>query len=131
MTQEEIICYCLSKPGAYIDYPFGPGSTVIKVKSAHSASRIFAQLFTLRGAPKATFNCDMLTGELYRSMYPDSVTRGYHCPPVQQPYFNTVALDGSVADGELLRMIDHAYRVVVGKLPKKYQQELTEAAHEA
>jgi predicted DNA-binding protein (MmcQ/YjbR family) len=52
------------------------------------------------------------------------VTRGYHCPPVQQPYFNTVSLDGTVPDDVLIMMIDHAYAVVVGKLPKKAQKDL-------
>ena len=41
-----------------------------------------------------------------------AVTRGYHCPPVQQPHFNTVGLDGSVPDEEIMLMIDHAYDVV-------------------
>lgn len=30
----------------------------------------------------------------------------------------TVSLDGSVPDDEILRMIDHAYEVVVAKYPK-------------
>ena len=131
MTQDEIIKYCLLKPGAFLDYPFGPDSTIIKVKSAHSAARIFAQIFTLKGEEKATFNCDMLAGEFYRSLYPGTVTRGYHCPPIQQPYFNTVTLNGIVPDDELLRMIDHAYSVVVAKLPKKYQRELETNSYEA
>lgn len=124
MTQKEMIVYCLSKPGAFLDHPFGPESTVIKVKSQHSAARIFAQFFILKGRPKATFNCDRETGEFYRSVFPVAVTRGYHCPPVQQPYFNTVDLLSGLPDKELLGMIDHAYEAVVKKLPKKYRQEL-------
>jgi predicted DNA-binding protein (MmcQ/YjbR family) len=65
MTQDEMIQYCLSKPGAFLTYPFGPDSTVVKVKSKQSAARIFAQFFTLGGEPKATFNCDRLTGEFF------------------------------------------------------------------
>ena len=52
------------------------------------------------------------------------MTRGYHCPSVQQPYFNTVRLDGDVPGEEILRMIDGSYRYVVGKLAKKVQREL-------
>jgi predicted DNA-binding protein (MmcQ/YjbR family) len=92
--------------------------------------RIFAQPFIHRGAPKVTLNCDMMTGELYRSVYPGTVTRGYHCPPIQQSYFNTITLDGTVPDDVLIEMIDHAYSVVVGKLPNKYQRELEEVANE-
>lgn len=123
MTQNEIMEYCLSKPGAYVDYPFGPGSTIMKVKM-----RIFAQLFHLKGMPMATFNCDLMVGEFFRSVYPGVVTRGYHCPPVQQPYFNTVSLDGSVLDTILIEMINHSYERVVKKLPKAARHEMREEA---
>ena len=132
MTLPEIEAYCLAKPGAYPDWPFGPEFLVIKVKApSQEKGRIFAQPFILRGEPKVTFNCDRMTGEFYRALYPGAVTRGYHCPPVQQPYFNTVALDGTVPNDVLLEMIDHAYMTVVGKLPKKHQRELEESAREA
>jgi len=125
MTQQEIVDTCLALPGAYLDYPFGPDVAVCKVKAkSQEAGRIFAQAFTLKGEPMATFNCDRETGEFYRQMYPGVVTRGYHCPPVQQPYFNTVKLNGTVPDEEILRMIDHAYWVVRAKLPKQAQREM-------
>jgi len=126
MTSQQILDYCLAKPGAYLDFPFGPEVFIIKVKSPSSGARIFAQIFLLKGEPCATFNCDMPTGALYRGAYPGVVTRGHHCPPVQQPYFNTVRLDGGVPDDMLLHMIDHSYAVVVAKLPKYAQKELAE-----
>jgi predicted DNA-binding protein (MmcQ/YjbR family) len=125
MVNEQIAAYCLSKPGAYLDYPFGPEVAVIKVRK-----RIFAQLFYLKGKPMATFNCDRTAGEFYRAIYPGVVTRGYHCPPVQQPYFNTVRLDGTVPDNEIRNMIDHSYAVVTAKLPKYVQKELLESDNE-
>jgi len=125
MTQQQILDTCLALPGAYLDYPFGPDVAVCKVKApSQEKGRIFAQVFVLKGEPLATFNCDRPTGEFYRQLYPGAVTRGYHCPAVQQPYFNTVKLDGIVPDEELLRMIDHAYQVVRAKLPKAAQKEL-------
>ena len=128
MTHDEILAYCIAKPGAFLDYPFGPQVAVIKVKSQNSAARIFAQLFMLRGEAKATLNCDRETGEFYRTVFFGAVARGWHCPPVQQPYFNTVDLGGAVPDDVILGMIDHSYSVVVGKLPKKYQRELFDGA---
>ena len=119
MTHDEILKYCLEKTGSYTDYPFGPDCLCVKVKK-----RIFAQIFVLKDIPVVTLNCDMMTGEFYRRIYPEAVTRGYHCPPVQQPYFNTINLEKDVTDGELLKMIDHSYSYVVSKLPKKIQQEL-------
>ena len=130
MTLNEIENYCLTKSGAYLDWPFGPKYAVVKVKApSQEKGRIFAQPFILRGEPKVTLNCDMMTGELYRAVYPGAVMRGWHCPAVQQPYFNTVALDGTVPNDILIEMIDHSYSVVISKLPKKAQKEL-EAAHE-
>lgn len=82
MTLSEIESYCLTKPGAYPDWPFGLDFPVIKVKApSQEKGRIFAQPFTLCGEPKVTLNCDMMTGELYRAIYPGAVTRGWHCPP--------------------------------------------------
>ena len=130
MTQQQILDYCLTKNGAYLDYPFGDDVTVVKMKSpSQNKGRIFTQIFMLKGEPKATFNCSVEMGEFYRSVYPNSVVRGYHCPPVQQPYFNTVSLDGTVPavpDEEILRMADHAYDVVLAKFPKYVQKEIKE-----
>lgn len=123
MKTEEIISYCLKKNGAYIDHPFGPESTIIKVEK-----KIFAQFFTLKGTESVTFNCDAMTGEFYRSLFPGVVVRGYHCPPVQQPYFNTLPLDREVPDELILEMADHSYKTVTGKLPKYVQKRLLENA---
>jgi len=127
MTHQQIIGYCLQKPYAYVDYPFEPNIPVVKVKlPAQDKGRIFAQIFTLRGEPKVTLNCTPESAEFFRKVYPGSVVRGWHCPPVQQPHFNTVNLDGSVPDEEILSMIDHAYKVVVAKFPKYIQKEIME-----
>lgn len=120
MKTEEIINYCLKKNGAYIDHPFGPEST-IKVEK-----KIFAQFFTLKGIESVTFNCDAMTGEFYRSLFRGVVVRGYHCPPVQQPYFNTLPINGEVPDELILEMADHSYKTVMGKLPKYVQKRLLE-----
>lgn len=120
MTQK-LIDYCITKPGAYIDHPFGPDSTVIKVEK-----RIFAQFFMLKGTETATFNCDMMTSQFYRHLYPGVVVRGYHCPPTQQPYFNTMPLNGRVPYEMLVEMIEHSYSVVTAKLPKYVQKRLKE-----
>ena len=54
-----------------------------------------------------------------------NVVRGYHCPPVQQPYWNTIYLD-DFPDEELLNMIDHAYETVFKSFSKKVQKEIRE-----
>ena len=121
MTTRDMIDYCLNKNGAYEDQPFGPDVLVIKVRK-----KIFAQFFTLKGHECATLNCDMMSGQFYRGLYPDVITRGYHCPPVQQPYFNTFCLDAGLPDSLITEMMDNSYATVVGKLPKYVQRELAE-----
>jgi len=125
MTAQQVIERCLSYNGAYLDYPFGPETTIVKVgKTADKPGRIFAQVFELKGKDTITLNCERMTGEFYRQMYPDVVVRGYHCPPVQQPYFNTFPLDGKVPDEMIAEMIDHSYQTVTAKLPKYIREML-------
>jgi predicted DNA-binding protein (MmcQ/YjbR family) len=122
---DALLDYCLAKPGAYLDYPFGPDVAVVKVRApTQPCGRVFAQVFTLRGVPTATLSCDPLTAEEYRALYPGLVVRGYHCPPVQQPYFNSLPLSGGVPDEDILELADTAYEAVVAKLPKYRQREL-------
>lgn len=118
MTRFELLKYCLAKEGSYIDHPFGPDSDIIKVEG-----KIFAQLFILNGKETVTLNCEHMTGDFYRQMFPGIIVRGYHCPPVQQPYFNTFPID-SVSDETILEMTDHSYETVVSKLPKYKQKKL-------
>ena len=118
MTGEDVLQTCLGKPGAWLDFPFGPHCACAKV-----GSRLFAQVFELGGRPMVTLNCDRMTGEIFRAKYPGVVVRGYHCPPVQQPYFNTIPLEG-FPEEDLRALIDHAYAVVVRKLPKAIRDAL-------
>lgn len=121
MTAEEIISYCLTKKDAYVDYPFGDVPVCVRVRG-----RIFAQLYPDPSDFKVTLKCDPMFADFYRQQYPGIVVRGYFCPPVQQPYWNTVLLNGVVPDEELRTMMDYAYDAAVSRLPKRIQRELKE-----
>ncbi|MEA5016177.1 MAG: MmcQ/YjbR family DNA-binding protein [Candidatus Limiplasma sp.] len=112
MTPQEILDDCMTKPGAYLDCPFGPEPVCARVER-----RIFAQVYPGRGW--VTLKCEPIQGLAWRERYPQSVRRGYHCPPVQQPYHNTVALDGTVEDGELRAMIAHSYERALKSLTRE------------
>ena len=124
MTQNDVKEYCLSKPQTYIDYPFGEISMCIRINGGNHTP-IFAQIDFPKGKNKITIRCNPELAQFYRSCYPDKVTRGYYCPPVQQPYWNTINL-ARFPEEQLPMMIDHAYETVVAQLPKKIQKKLRE-----
>ena len=118
MELEQIKSYCLAKPQAVETYPFGDWPICIKVHG-----KIFAQLYR----DKITLKCTAFSGQAFRDAYPDVVVRGYHCPPVQQPYWNTIDL-AQFPHEELTMMIDHAYDTVVSSFSKKVQRQILEYA---
>lgn len=76
MTHEQILDYCLQKPGTFTDYPFGFMTPVVKVGMLHGKNRIIAQLLTLHGEPKVTLSCAPEAAADFRSRYPGSVSGG-------------------------------------------------------
>ena len=122
---EIVLADCLAKPGAYLDHPFGPDVTTARVRAPSQAKGpIFLMLIEVRGVLKASFRCEPEAGLFWRERYPGLVVRGYHCPPVQQPYSNTVVLDGRVPEPVLLEMADDSWEFVVAKLPGWARREL-------
>ena len=122
MQIQEIKNYCLSKKGAYEDCPFGEVPICYKING-----KIFAQLYPFEYDYKITLKCTADAGRFYRMAYPGKVVRGYHCPPVQQPYWNTVDLN-DFPEEELLNMIDLAYETIFHSFSKKVQKQILEEA---
>ena len=123
MVAEEIKRYCLEKHKACETYPFGDVPICYKLNG-----KIFAQIYPYKWDYKITLKCTAEMGDFYRMVYPGKVVRGYHCPPVQQPYWNTVYLK-DFPDDELLNMIDHAYEVVFHSFSKKVQKQILEEVY--
>ena len=99
MRLEDIKAYCLNKWKAYEDYPFGDIPICYKLNG-----KVFAQIYPKQEDFKITLKCTAEAGQFYRQVYPGIVVRGYHCPPVQQPYWNTIYLE-DFPDEELLNML--------------------------
>lgn len=114
MDTADIKTYCLAKPKAVETHPFGEWPICYKVNG-----KIFAQLYV----DKITLKCTAFQGQMFRQAYPDIVVRGYHCPPVQQPYWNTIDLS-RFPEEELPHMIDLAYDAVIASFSKKVQREI-------
>lgn len=120
MELEEIKNYCKGKPYVTEEFPFGDIPICYKLNG-----KIFAQLYPYDHDYKITLKCTVDAGQFYREVYPQKVVRGYHCPSVQQPYWNTVYLD-DFPEEELLNMIDLAYDTVLSKLSKKEKKAIME-----
>ncbi len=116
MDLAEIQALCLARPKAEETYPFGDWPVCYKV-----CGKIFAQVYP----EKITVKCTRFAGEVFRQQYPGIVVRGYHCPPVQQPYWNTIFYEG-FPEEELPYMIDLAYETVVSGLPRAKKRILEE-----
>ena len=102
--------YLLSKAEAVEDFPFGPDVAVYKVRG-----RMFALFTTDKGVDRINLKCDPDQAFILRDIF-EAVIPGYH---MNKKHWNTVILDGSIPRGELERMVDHSYALVVKKLPRK------------
>lgn len=109
MEYEEVREYLLSRPEVVEDYPFYPEILVPKIRG-----RMFATLSRRNGVPQMNLKCDPLEALALRDVFP-AIRPGYH---MNKRHWNTVILDGSVPPGELRRMIDNSYLLVVMKLPR-------------
>jgi predicted DNA-binding protein (MmcQ/YjbR family) len=113
--RDRVIAECGAKPGSAEDYPFGDGVALFKV-----ARRMFA-LVSLGPPPgSVSLKCDPDLADGLRARYA-AITPGYH---LNKRHWNTVALDGSVPDEELLELIDHSYELVTARLTRSQRNEL-------
>lgn len=112
---EEISAYCLSKPEAREDFPFGPQTQVVKV-----GGKMFALILEYQGRAAINLKCDPLQAQQLRDVW-DGVIAGYH---MNKRHWNTVFIDGDVPRSEIERLVDHAYALVVRGLRKAERTRL-------
>ena len=113
MTRDELLTYCLAKPGAWEDQPW-EGDVVAKV-----GSKIFAFLGGgSHGAPSVGLKCgpNREVADEWLKRYPDDAAVMAY---IGRSGWNTLRSGGAIPDDELLEAIDLSYDTVVSKLPKK------------
>ena len=109
MDFETLRSYLLSKPEAVETFPFDDETLVLKV-----CGKMFA-LLNICGEPlQVNLKCDPDKAEVLRELFP-AIIPGYH---MNKRHWNTVIVDGSIADKEIFSMIDESYDLVVQGLPK-------------
>jgi predicted DNA-binding protein (MmcQ/YjbR family) len=103
-------------PGATEEFPFGPEHSVFKV-----AGKIFALSPLGRSRPlRVSLKCEPALAEQLRAGHP-AITPGYH---LNKRHWNTIVLDGSVADAMVRDMIEDSYDLIVAALPKATRRAL-------
>jgi predicted DNA-binding protein (MmcQ/YjbR family) len=109
----EALAYCLAKPGAWEDHPWGDGA-VAKV-----GPKIFAFLGAAGDGPGSVgVKCgpDRAVADEWLQRYPDDAsTMAY----IGRSGWNNLRLGGAIPDDEVYEAIDASYQTVVSKLPKK------------
>ena len=106
--------YCIAKKGVTEEFPFGEETLVYKVMG-----KMFA-LADIDLFESINLKCDPERAIELREENP-GIIPGYH---MNKKHWNTVRMDGSVADTLVEELIDHSYELVVSKLSRVLKAEL-------
>lgn len=115
MTLDELLKYCMAKPGAWPDEPWD-GDLVAKV-----GDKIFA--FTGSGSVGVKCGKNRDAADEWLQMYPDDASVMAY---IGRSGWNTLRLGGAIPDDEVRQAIDDSYDFVVAKLPKRLRPTTAE-----
>ena len=111
MDAAQAMAICRALPSATEGYPFGEGVLVFKV-----GGRIFA----IMAETSVSLKCDPILATVLREQYP-AVTPGYH---LNKRHWNTVELDGTVADDVVAEWIEDSYDLALASLTRAQRAAL-------
>ena len=115
MNAPELRDWCLQHEGAFEDFPFTAEHSVFKVDG-----KMFAISALEREPLEVSVKCEPELAVELRNSYP-AIRPGYH---LNKRHWNTVALDGSVPDNEVLELVDHSYDLVLAGLTRAQRDKL-------
>lgn len=119
MTPATLRAYCLSFPGTYEDFPFGPDASVFKVRAEIDGARHPMKMFALSildAEPlQISIKCEPTLAVQLRAAH-DEITDAYHFNKV---HWNGVRLNGNLPDQMVRDMIEDSYDLVVSTLNKQ------------
>jgi predicted DNA-binding protein (MmcQ/YjbR family) len=114
-SHDAVFAECSAKPGAVEDYPFGDNVAVFKV-----GGKMFALVSPGPPPGSVSLKSDPEFAVELRAQYP-AITAGYH---LNKRHWNTITLDGSVPEEELVELIGHSYELVVASLTRAERRKL-------
>ena len=117
--------FCLDFPGAFEDFPFGPETSVFKVRAAvPGGARHEAKMFALSAMDEDDFSvslkCEPALAEQLRAAHPE-ITGAWH---LNKTHWNGVRLDGTLPDSMIRDMVEDSYDLVVATLSRRQQEQL-------
>ncbi len=115
MNLEFLRKFLLKKKGTTEETPFGPEALVYKVMG-----KMYALIAWEENPLRISLKCAPDFALALRAKYP-AITAGYH---MNKRHWNTIMLDGSVPEDEILEMIDDSYSLVVKGLRKADRENL-------
>ena len=115
MKKDELNQYLLAKPESSLDFPFGADVSVFKVKG-----KMFALLGFHNDLPMLNLKCDPDEAVMLCDVF-SAIKPGYH---MDKRHWVSIYFDGSVPEGEVERLIDNSYLLVVKKMPKRDQRSI-------
>ena len=125
MDTAQLSKICLSFPGAFEDFPFGPETSVFKVR-AHVAggARHEAKMFAASAMDpddwSVSLKCEPALAEQLRAAHPE-ITGAWH---MNKTHWNGVRLDGALPDSMVRDMVEDSYDLVVATLSRRQQEQL-------
>jgi len=122
VSPEDLRGRCLSFPGAAETFPFGPKTSVFRV-----ADKMFALSQVAERPLRVSLKCEPALAEQLRQTHA-AVAPGYH---LNKRHWNTVTIDGSLADEIVGDMVEDSYDLVVSQLSKARQGALGWRASDA
>jgi predicted DNA-binding protein (MmcQ/YjbR family) len=113
---EELVDYCLAKPGAEETHPWGEADLVAKV-----GGKAFAFIGPDSGTVGLKCGRDAAEAAEWRDRYPSAITVSNY---IGRYGWNAVDWTGPVPDDEVRELVDASYEAIVAALPRSRRPAL-------
>jgi predicted DNA-binding protein (MmcQ/YjbR family) len=119
MTREDLLAYCLAKPGAWQDEPW----------EHDPVAKVGPKIFAFLGAPgdggaTVGVKCgDRVAADEWLQRYPDDARVMAY---IGRSGWNLLRVGGAIPDDEIREAIDESYEWVVSRLPRRLRPPATQ-----